>query len=373
MGQNTMKAYRFYGAYDCRMEDVPIPEIVAPDDAIVKVTIATICGSDLHFYKGEMGPSEPKTVGHEYCGEVVAVGENVHDFKPGDAVIVRPAYYCGECYMCKQGMTSVCMNAGCIGVPNGPDGCFAEYCRVKYANTSMVHLPENLTPEETVMISDVYATAYYGLKHAKVKAGDTVAVYGLGPIGMAACQLAKVMFNVGKVIAVNRSKAKLEFVKEKGFADNIICASEEDPAPKVLEFTNYIGADVVIESVGREDVLNKCLELARCEGTVSSVSVSMAPMAINWALMIGKNLTIQSGMQCFDGCDEMLELMKAGKLDGKWLGTHKSPLNDIKEAYELFEKNADGCRKWLISPYDHNRSDVFEFKIENCRFDQYDQ
>ena len=171
MEQKTMKALRSQGIpKQMEIKDIPVPEIIEPTDAIVRVTLATICGSDLHMYFGEMGQVPEMTVGHEYCGEVVEVGSAVEGFKPGDKVIVRPAYSCGHCYTCMFGMGAICQTAGCIGVPNGPDGCFAEYTRVQFANTSMQHLPANLTEDEAVMVNDVLATAYFGVHNGGVKA-----------------------------------------------------------------------------------------------------------------------------------------------------------------------------------------------------------
>lgn len=367
MEQKTMKALRSQGIpKQMEIKDIPVPEIIEPTDAIVRVTLATICGSDLHMYFGEMGQVPEMTVGHEYCGEVVEVGSAVEGFKPGDKVIVRPAYSCGHCYTCMFGMGAICQTAGCIGVPNGPDGCFAEYTRVQFANTSMQHLPANLTEDEAVMVNDVLATAYFGVHNGGVKAGDRVIVYGAGPIGLMAAMLSK-KAGAKQVIVVNRSKARLDKAIEKGVADAVICAAEQDPVQTSMLMTEYCGADVVIETIGTEESMNNAIQMVRMKGTVSSVSVIGHPITLNWGLVLGKNLTIKSGMQNFDGCAEMLQDMVDGKLDVKWLGTHKAPLNDIIHGYEVFSEKQDGCIKWLITPYDHSRGEDYTFKVEEHR------
>lgn len=277
MEQKTMKALRSQGIpMQMELKDVPMPQIQEPTDAIVKVTLATICGSDLHMYYGEMGQVPEMTVGHEYCGEVVEVGEAVEGFKPGDRVLVRPAYSCGHCYTCMMGMGAVCMTAGCIGVPNGPDGCFAEYTRVQFANTSMQLIPENVTEDEAVMVSDVLATAYYGVHNGGVKEGDRVIIYGTGPIGLMAALLSK-RAGAKQVIVINRSKARPDKAIEKGIADAEIYADEQDPIQTSMLLTEYMGADVVIETIGTEEALNNSLQMVRMKGAYIFILYHILP------------------------------------------------------------------------------------------------
>lgn len=355
MKQEIMKACRIHGANDLRIDEIPVPQILDPRDVILKVTLATVCSSDVHYARGEMGVHGTQTVGHEFCGEVVEIGKKVTKFKTGDKVLARPAYWCGECDACKLEMYPACTNGGCIGVPNGPEGCFAEYCRVQFAETSLTKIPENLTEEDVIMVGDVLATAYFGLKNGNVMAGDRVVVYGAGPIGMATCILAKTMFGAKQVIAINRRRERLDICLSQGIVDAVVSPVDQDLLQAIMELTEGCGADVTVDTVGSEEVINQSLVFTRCKGVISSVAVVMTPITINWPIVVGKNLTLKSGAQFFEGCDEMLKMIEEGKLDLKWMGTHKSPLNDIIKAYEIFGNQADGCVKWLITPYDYNR------------------
>lgn len=351
MTKLKMKACRIHGVNDIKIDNIPVPTISDTRDAIVKVTLSTICSSDIHYAKGDMGLPKIQTIGHEFCGEIVDIGSDVKDLEIGDKVLAKPAFWCGECEKCEKGLFSTCSKGGCLGVPNGPEGCFAEFCRVQFADTSLTKIPNNLREEEVIMISDVLSTAYFGLTNGSIKKGDNVVIYGVGPIGMSACLLAKVMFKANKVIAVDINEDRLNVCKDQGIADVVLDASKVNILEEIPRLCSGSGCDLVIDTIGTEDVINNCLVFTDYKGTISSIAITMQPVTIRWDLLLGKNLTLKSGAQVFDGCEEMLSLIEEGKLDLTWMNTHRSSLDNIIEAYEVFGNQADGCIKWLLTPF----------------------
>ena len=351
-----MKAAMVMGANDVQIADVDTPKIVAPTDAIVRVTLTTICTSDVHVLHGKSVPlMKPFIMGHEFCGEVVELGSEVKDFKVGDRCLVMPAYYCGECDACKRGSYSICKNGGCLGMCFGPDGCFAEYARVQFADRMLVKIPEGLTEKDVIMDCDVLTTGRFGVANDGVKEGDIVAEYGVGPIGMAACIMAKKEFKAKTVIAIDVDESRLQTCLDQGIADYVINSAKEDVVARVMEITNNEGVDVAVDSVGIEATINQAMDITHAFGTISSFAVVPRPLTLDWYKVQTKNLTLKSGTQYFEGRDSIMQMIKDGELDVNWMITHSSPLNDIAHAFEVFSKHEDGCIKYVLTPYDHSR------------------
>lgn len=351
-----MKAAMMMGVGDVQIADTDTPKIVDPTDAIVRVTLTTICTSDVHVLTGKTIPfMYPFIMGHEFCGEVVELGSEVKDFNVGDRCLVMPAYYCGECDACKTKSYSICKNGGCLGMCFGPAGCFAEYARVQFADRMLVKIPEGLTEKDVILDCDVLTTGRFGMENGGVKEGDVVAQYGVGPIGMSACIMAKKAFRAKTVIAIDVDQSRLQTCLDHGIVDYIINSAEEDVAAKVMEITGGAGVDVAVDSVGIEATINQAMDITHAGGTISSFAVVAGPLKLDWYKVQTKNLTLKGGTQFFEGRDEIMQMIENGELDVNWMITHSSPLNDIAKAFDVFGRHEDGCIKYVLTPYDHSR------------------
>jgi threonine dehydrogenase-like Zn-dependent dehydrogenase len=255
-----MKAVVFYDVGDIRLDDVEEPKIQDPNDAIVRITSSAICGTDLHMVRGTMAGMVPGTIlGHEAVGVVEEVGPNVRNLNVGDRVVIPSTIACGYCMYCREGFYAQCDNANPNGPqagtaffggpqPTGPiDGLQAEYARVPYANVGPVKLPEHVTDEQAILISDIWPTGHFGAELAEVRDGDTVAVFGCGPVGQFSIASAWLM-NAGRVLVVDNDESRLEMARAQGA--EVINFDEEDPVEVIYELTGNIGVDWVIEAVG---------------------------------------------------------------------------------------------------------------------------
>ncbi len=255
-----MKAVVFHDVGDIRLDNVEDPKIQEPTDAVVRLTSSAICGTDLHMVRGTLAGMVPGTIlGHEAVGVVEEVGSQVRNLNVGDRVVIPSTIGCGYCMLCRNGFYAQCDNANPNGPqagtafyggpqPTGPfDGLQAEYARIPYANVMPVKLPENVTDEQAIMISDIFPTAYFGADIAEVKEGDTVAVFGCGPVGQFAIASAWLM-GAGRVIAVDKVQSRLEMARAQGA--EVINFDEEEPVQTIMELTGNIGVDRIIESVG---------------------------------------------------------------------------------------------------------------------------
>lgn len=255
-----MKAVVFHDVGDIRVEDVAEPEIQAPTDAIVRITASAICGTDLHMIRGTMPGMKPGTVlGHEGVGVVEEVGDHVRNLQPGDRVVIPSTIGCGSCSYCRAGYFAQCDNAN----PNGPQagtaffggpemtgpfqGLQAEYARIPYANVGPVKLPDSVSDEQAILISDIFPTGYFGAHLAEIKDGDTVAVFGCGPVGQFAI-LSAYLFGAGRVLAVDRVPSRLEMARNLGA--EIVNFDEDHPVEMLRALTGGIGPDRVIDAVG---------------------------------------------------------------------------------------------------------------------------
>lgn len=286
-----MKALVYRGKNTIKLEDKPKPEIQEPTDAIVKLKYTTICGSDLHILQGHV-PSckEGTTLGHEGVGTIESVGDAVKSYKVGDKVLIACISSCSTCLNCKRGMLSHCDDAGWI-LGHTIDGCQAEYVRIRLADSSLHHAPEGVDEKALVMLSDIGPTGYeVGVLAGKVQPGSTVAIVGVGPVGLSACLTAK-MLSPAKLIAIDKDPARLEAAKGMG-ADHVIDINKEDAEKVVKELTGGLGCDTVIEAVGIPQSFELCQNLIAFGGTIANIGVHGAPAEIHleklWGYNIGK-------------------------------------------------------------------------------------
>ena len=249
----TMKALVYHGPEKISLDDVPVPKIIEPDDAIVKVTTSTICGTDIHIWHGGMPEVEaPRILGHEFCGEIVEVGPAVRNVKVGDQCAISCVTQCGECFYCVRGMYSHCTTGSWI-FGYMIDGCQAEYVRVPHANLGCHIIPDGLTDDDVLLVGDILSTGYLGAENARIEPGDTVAVMGSGPVGMCAMITAR-LWGPARIIAVDMNQARLDFAVEKGLADMGINSGEVDAVEKIREITDGRGADRTIRLRLREPI-----------------------------------------------------------------------------------------------------------------------
>jgi threonine dehydrogenase-like Zn-dependent dehydrogenase len=394
-----MKAVVFHGLGDIRLDDVPEPTMQADTDAIVRLTSSAICGTDLHFIRGTMAGVEPGTIlGHEGVGVVESVGEGVRNFKPGDRVVIPSTVGCGYCSYCRAGYFAQCDNAN----PNGPGTAFyggpkeagglngmqAEKVRVPFANVNLVKLPDEVSDDEAILISDIFPTAYFGADLAGIKPGQTVAVFGCGPVGQFAIVSAKLM-GAGRVFAVDQHADRLDMARAQGA--EVVDFSREDPVETLKKLTGGIGVDAVIDAVGvdaqhahsgpaaKQPAPGEAKDAspeARDEG--EQWRAGDGPMqALQWAVdavakagtiaVIGvyppsdnlfpigaamnKNLTVRMG-----NCNHrkyiphLVELVRVGQVVPTQILTQREPMGDAIESYKQFDLRQPGWIKVELQP-----------------------
>lgn len=358
MKQQTMKALAFRGVDDYGLQDMPVPQIVKPDDAIIKVTVNAICTSDIHIVHGGIAPitaavakNGPMILGHEFCGEVVEVGPDVKKFTPGDRVVVLAGTACGECSMCKIGLRCLCFELGMFGGTN-LHGAQAEYVRIPRANITMIGIPKGLTEEDVLLLPDMLATGWFGLKNANFSEGQTLAVVGVGPVGQCTALLAKKAFGAKTVVVLDLIQERLDAALKAGVADYALNVRTDDVRKQVAAITGGAGFNATVDTAGTQDSMNLACALSGIDGVLSAVAIYDRPLTLPMQEICFKNLTIKMGVQRLQGVAEMLQMIATGKLDTKYIQTHRSPLNDIEKAYKVFGNREDGCLKWLIYPYE---------------------
>lgn len=348
-----MKAFVYHSPHQFSLDDVPMPKIQAPDDVILRVTLATPCTSDVHICEGHIPFAPPETtLGHEFCGEIVEMGSAVTGFKIGDRVHCLPGVVCNQCAMCKSGYISFCQNGGCYGNFPGLHGALAEYVRVPFAANTMIPIPEGLAEEDVILLGDMLGTAWFGVTQAEVKKGSTVAVFGVGPVGLCACQLAKNVFEAKTVIAVDLAQYRLDAALKAGIADYVLNPNDVDVVKEIRKITEKKGVNAAIETAGVQSTINMASRAAAIGGIISTVALFAKPLEVPLNILPNRNVQLRTGIQQCAGVDTMLELIKEGKINTKFMQTHRSPLNDIIKAIDIFGGNKDGCIKYLITPYE---------------------
>jgi alcohol dehydrogenase len=331
-----MKALVYHGPGQKDWETKPDPGILAPTDAIVRIDSSTICGTDLHILKGDVPEVAPGTVlGHEAVGTIVETGSAVTTLVEGDRVLVSCITSCGRCRFCKEQHYGLCTGGGGWIFGHLIDGLQAEYARVPFADTSVYEVPEGLNDEQVLFLADVLPTAYeVGVLNGKVDAGDTVAVVGAGPIGLATVMTAK-LYTPARVIAIDLADARLERAREFG-ADVLINNGREDAVAVVQELTAGLGADVAVEAVGLADTFELCTALVRPGGNVANVGVHGHPATLHLETLWIKDITITTGLVDTSSTPRLLNLIAGGRLDPTPFATHRFALGDTLSAYETF-------------------------------------
>ena len=345
-----MFAVVYHGPGNKAWEEVPDPQIIDDTDAIVRVDSVTICGTDLHILKGDVpAVTDGRILGHEAVGTVEEVGAGVKNVKVGDHVLVSCITACGSCRYCRDGMYGQCLGGGGWILGHKIDGTQAEKVRVPFADTSTYAVPEGVTDEEVLMLADILPTGYeVGVLNGAVRPGDTVAVVGSGPIGLAAIMGAR-LFSPAHIVAIDLADSRLEAAKRFG-ADVTINASTQDPVALVREMTGGLGADTAIEAVGVPASFEQCTELIRPGGRVANVGVHGAPAALHLESLWIRNVTIMTGLVDTYSTPTLLRLVTSKQLDSEKFVTHRFALGDFMEAYDVFSRAADtGALKVVLT------------------------
>jgi alcohol dehydrogenase len=322
-------------------EDKPDPTIQEPTDAIVRIDSATICGTDLHILKGDVPEVQPGTIlGHEAVGTVVETGAAVTTLEPGDRVLVSCITSCGRCAFCKEGHYGLCTGGGGWIFGHLIDGLQAEYARVPFADTSVYKVPDELTDEQVLFLADILPTAYeVGVLNGRVGPGDTVAIVGAGPIGLATILTAK-LYTPGRIVAIDLADSRLEKARGLG-ADVTINNGHEDAAERVLELTGGLGADVAVEAVGVPATFELCTQLVRPGGRVANVGVHGHPATLHLETLWIRDVTITTGLVDTTSTPRLLKLIAEGRLDATPFATHRFPLAETMSAYDTFAAAAE--------------------------------
>jgi len=356
---SKMKALIFVEPGRVALDEKPIPEI-GPNDALMRVTTTTICGTDIHILKGEYPVKPGLTVGHEPVGIIERLGSNVKGYSEGDRVIAGAICPSGTSYGCLDGLHSQDGQSGAHGLKplggwrfgNTIDGCQAEYVLVPDAMANLAPVPEGLTDEQVLMCPDIMSTGFAAAERGNVRIGDTVVVFAQGPIGLCATAGARLK-GATTIIAVDRVPERMEVARKMG-ADHVIDFSKTDPVSEIMKITEGRGVDVAIEALGTQQTFEACLRVLKPGGTLSSLGVYSSDLTIPLAAFtagLGDHTIITS--LCPGGKERMRRLMNVimgGRVDLEPLVTHRYRLDDIEVAYELFMNQEDGVMKIAITP-----------------------
>ncbi len=379
-----MLAMDYRGPKRIRVTQKPMPEIKHPEDAIVRVTRSCICGSDLHLYNGNVPDTRVGTTfGHEFVGVVEEVGSEVTKLKVGDHVLVPFNIACGRCHFCKQGLFGNCHESnpmatavgGIFGYSHtagGFHGGQAEYVRVPYANVSPTVIPEGMDIEDAVLLTDVVPTGYQAAEMAGIQPGDTVVVFGAGPVGIMAAKCAW-LFGAGRVISIDHVEYRLEFVRNYAQCEAYNFRDMEDPVVFIKKTTDWMGADVVIDAVGAEAAGNTMQTITGRKTLLQAGSAT----ALHWAInsvkkggivsivgvygptdnlvpignVLNKGLTIRANQASVKRLlPRLIEHVQNGIINPKALITHRIPLEEVADGYRLFSAKLDNCIKPVLIP-----------------------
>ena len=339
-----MKALVYHGPGQKSWDTVDDPKLVEPTDIVVRIDTTTICGTDLHILKGDVpAVTAGRVLGHEAVGTVVETGSAVSALATGDRVIVPAITSCGRCANCKRAMPSHCLATGGIGWIFGHliDGTQAEYTRVPYAETSVHKVPDGVTDQQVLFLTDILPTGYeVGVRNGGVRPGDVVVVVGAGPVGLAAIQTAG-LAGAARVIAVDLADSRLEHARRFG-ADHVLNGGAGDVEAQIAALTtDGLGADVAIEAVGVPPTFDLCTRVVRPGGVVANIGVHGAPTTLHLEELWIKNITITTGLVDGTTVPMLLQLVQSGKVAGELFGTHEFRLHDMVSAYETFANAAE--------------------------------
>ena len=348
-----MKALIFEDIRRIACATVPDPTLVDPGDAIVRVRAAAVCGSDLHVYRGlETGLDAGTVMGHELAGEVVEAGPGVTRFRAGDLVVSPFTTSCGDCFYCRLGLTARCVRGqlfGWVEKGRGLHGVQAEYVRVPLADSTLVAVPPGTPPEEALFAGDILATGWFGAESAGAGPGRSVAVVGCGPVGLMAVIAAREL-GAERVFAVDTLADRLALAARWGAEP--VDFQAEDPIGRIREETGGRGADAVVEAVGTPQASRLAFGLVRPGGTIAAVGVHVeAHLAFAPGEAYDKNLTYRAG-RCPARAymDRLLPLVQSGKYDLGTLISHRLPLDQGPDGYDLFDRRVPGCTKVVLLP-----------------------
>ena len=343
-----MLAYTYMGRGDFRLQEKPVPQLQDPRDAIVRVTLGSICTSDLHIKHGSVPRAVPGiTVGHEMVGVVEKAGKDVTRVRQGDRVAVNVETFCGDCFFCRHAYVNNCTD------PNGGwalgcriDGGQAEYVRVPYADCGLTRIPDNVSDEQALFAGDILATGFWAARISEITSEDTLLIIGAGPTGLCALQCA-MLHSPRCIIVCEKLPERMRFVREH--YPEVLVTTPDECIDFVRAHSEHGGADVVMEVAGADDTFRLAWQCARPNATVTVVALYDKPQVLPLPDMYGKNLTFKTGG--VDGCDceAILRLIAEGKIDTTPLITHRFPLSQIDEAYRVFENRLDGVIKIAIT------------------------
>lgn len=334
-----MQALVYHGPGNIAWEEKPRPTIQQPTDAIVRITATTICGTDLHILKGDVPEVENgRTLGHEGVGIIESIGSSVSNFNVGDKVLISCISACGRCTSCKGGMYSHCENGGGWILGHLIDGTQAEFVRVPFADNSLYLAPPAVDDEALVMLSDIFPTGFEcGVQNGEIKPGDTVAVVGSGPIGLAALLTAQ-FYSPADIIMVDVDDNRLQVAETFG-ATKLVNSTDGKAVEKIMALTNGKGVDVAIEAVGIPDTFDICQSVIRAGGHIASVGVFGKSVDLQIQRLWAHNITLRTRLVDTVTTPMLLKVVQSGKLQPKKLITHRFKLAQILQAYETF-KNA---------------------------------
>jgi 2-desacetyl-2-hydroxyethyl bacteriochlorophyllide A dehydrogenase len=344
-----VRAVTFQAPGEVRVDEVAEPELLAPDDAIVRVEASGICGSDLHIYHGRVQIEPGFVIGHEYVGEVVAAGDEVSRVAVGDRVLGTYGTACGACFFCQRGEFHKCDEARVFGhgkTLGSLQGAQAELVLVPHANLTLRPVPEGLSDDVALFAGDVMGTAFHAVNSRPLAEGEVAAILGLGPVGLCAVQAARAA-GASAVIAIDTVEDRLKMAES--FGATPIHLTEGDPRGEVKKLTGGRGVDLAVEAVGNPDALDLALRLARKAGTVSVTGVYAERTEVHMGLLWIKALTLTSGhANVIKHLDRVLELLSTGELDPAPLVTHHMKLDEAPEAYRIYDQRE--ALKVVLSP-----------------------
>ena len=345
-----MKAVVYKGNGEIRLEERPMPVLKSARDAIVQVTMTTICSSDIHIRHGAVPRAVPGVIlGHEFVGKVVETGSAVTNVKPGDRVAVNVETYCGDCFFCRRGFVNNCTDPqGGWALGCRIDGGQAEYVRIPYADNGLTRIPDHVTDEQALFNGDLLSTGYWAAKLGEIRNGDTVAVIGAGPAGLCT-MLCAGLYAPSCIIAIDTDPYRLNLAKEKGLADITLVPGKDLVEKGIRELTEGRGADVVIEAAGGKDTFQLAWEIARPNANVVVAAMYEESQILPLPEMYGKNLVFKTGGVDGCYCQEIMDLTAEGKLDASFLITHRCSFADIMKAYGVFEKKEDHVIKYAVT------------------------
>ncbi|WP_369185701.1 zinc-dependent alcohol dehydrogenase family protein [Streptomyces sp. Y1] len=336
-----MKALTYHGPGRRTWGDVPDPVVRDPEDAVVRVDAVTICGTDLHILRGDVPEvTQGRILGHEAVGTVTETGPGVRTVAVGDRVLISCISACGRCAYCRAGTYGQCTGGGGWILGHLIDGCQAEYVCTPFADSSLHKLPEGVTDEDALLLADILPTSYeVGVRNGRVGPGDTVAIVGAGPIGLAAIITAR-LYSPSRIIAVDLARSRLDAAERFG-ADTVLTTAEATPEAVRELSRDGLGADVAIEAVGVPETFELCTRLVRPGGRVANVGVHGKPAVLHLEDLWIRDVTITTGLVDTHSTPLLLDMLAVGRLDVSGLVTHRFGLDEMQDAYDVFADAGD--------------------------------